>query len=59
MGEALGFETTSPNVIIGCWTASILLHFTPTIKSNSREGTSKAPGRHTKDTPSEFSIIQC
>ena len=38
MGEALGFETTSPNVIIDCWTASILLHFTPTIKSNSGEG---------------------
>ena len=38
MGEALGFETTSPNVIIGCWTASILLHFIPTIKSNSGEG---------------------
>ena len=38
MGEALGFEKTSPNVIIGCWTASILLHFTPTIKSNSGEG---------------------
>lgn len=59
MGEALGFETTSPNVIIGCWTASILLHFTPTIKSNSGEGASKAPEHHTIDTPSEFSIIQC
>lgn len=59
MGEALGFETTSPNVIIGCWTASILLHFTPTIKSNSGEGASKAPEHHTRDTPSEFSIIQC
>ena len=38
MGEVLGFETTFPNVIIDCWTASILLHFTPTTKSNSGEG---------------------
>ena len=59
MGEALGFETTSPNVIIGCWTASILLHFTPTIKAIVEKGTSKATEHHTRDTPSAFSIIQC